>query len=87
MEPEMREFLEKGLVSVARMRAVEGNAITLGVGSLQMMESAGRALAGMALELSPSRGPRPLREREERRRRNGCGTPPPGPLHRRDIWL
>ena len=55
MEPEMREFLEKGLVSAARMRAVEGNAITLGVGSLQMMESAGRALAGMALELSPSR--------------------------------
>jgi NAD(P)H-hydrate epimerase len=55
MEPEMREFLEKGLVSAARMRAVEGNAITLGVGSLQMMESAGRALAGMALEFSPSR--------------------------------
>jgi hydroxyethylthiazole kinase-like uncharacterized protein yjeF len=55
MEPEMREFLEKGLVSAARMRAVEGNAITLGVSSLQMMESAGRALAGMALELSPSR--------------------------------
>lgn len=55
MEPEMREFLEKGLVSAARMRAVEGNAITLGVGSLQMMESAGRALAEMALELSPSR--------------------------------
>ena len=55
MEPEMREFLEKGLVSAARMRAVEGNAITLGVGSLQMMESAGRALAGMALDLSPSR--------------------------------
>jgi NAD(P)H-hydrate epimerase len=51
----MREFLEKGLVSSARMRAVEGNAITLGVGSLQMMESAGRALAGMALEFSPSR--------------------------------
>jgi NAD(P)H-hydrate epimerase len=55
MEPEMREFLEKGLVSAARMRAVEGNAITLGVGSLQMMESAGRALAEMTLELSPSR--------------------------------
>jgi len=51
----MREFLEKGLVSAARMRAVEGNAITLGVSSLQMMESAGRALAGMARELSPSR--------------------------------
>jgi NAD(P)H-hydrate epimerase len=55
MEPEMREFLERGFVSAARMRAVEGNAITLGVGSLQMMESAGRALAAMALESSPSR--------------------------------
>ncbi|MGE5832763.1 MAG: NAD(P)H-hydrate dehydratase [Methanomicrobiales archaeon] len=55
MEPEMREFLEKGLVSAARMRAVEGNAVTLGVGSLQMMESAGKALAAMALEGSPSR--------------------------------
>jgi NAD(P)H-hydrate epimerase len=55
MEPEMREFLERGLVSPERMKAVEGNAITLGVGSLQMMESAGRALATMALEISPSR--------------------------------
>ena len=55
MEPEMREFLEKGLVSAARMRAVEGNAVTLGVGALQMMESAGKALAALALELSPSR--------------------------------
>ena len=55
MEPEMREFLERGLVSAARMRAVEGNAATLGVGSLQLMESAGRALAAMALGFSPSR--------------------------------
>lgn len=55
MEPEMREFLEQGVVSAARMRAVEGNAVTLGVGALQMMESGGRALAAMALELSPSR--------------------------------
>jgi NAD(P)H-hydrate epimerase len=55
MEPEMREFLDRGLISAARMRAVEGNAITLGVGSLQMMESAGRELAAMALEFSPFR--------------------------------
>jgi ADP-dependent NAD(P)H-hydrate dehydratase / NAD(P)H-hydrate epimerase len=53
MEPEMREFLDRGLISAARMRAVEGNAITLGVGSLQMMESAGRELAAMALEFHP----------------------------------
>ncbi|MDD1668534.1 MAG: NAD(P)H-hydrate epimerase, partial [Methanomicrobiales archaeon] len=55
MEPEMREFLDRGLISAARMRAVEGNAITLGVGSLQMMESAGRELAAMALEFHPFR--------------------------------
>jgi NAD(P)H-hydrate epimerase len=53
MDPDMREFLDGGLVSAARMRAVEGNAITLGVGALQMMESAGRELAAMALEFSP----------------------------------
>jgi hydroxyethylthiazole kinase-like uncharacterized protein yjeF len=53
MEPDMREFLDRGLISAARMRAVEGNAITLGVGALQMMESAGRELAAMALEFSP----------------------------------
>jgi len=51
----MREFLETGLISPERMRAVEGNAVTLGVGPLQMMESAGRELAAMALEFSPSR--------------------------------
>jgi NAD(P)H-hydrate epimerase len=51
----MREFLDRGLISPARMRAVEGNAITLGVSSLQMMESAGRELAAMALESGPSR--------------------------------
>jgi hydroxyethylthiazole kinase-like uncharacterized protein yjeF len=53
MEPEMREFLDGGLISAARMRAVEGNAVTLGLGSLEMMESAGRELAAMALEFSP----------------------------------
>jgi hydroxyethylthiazole kinase-like uncharacterized protein yjeF len=53
MEPDMREFLDRGLIGAERMRAVEGNAITLGVGSLQMMESAGRELAAMALEFSP----------------------------------
>jgi hydroxyethylthiazole kinase-like uncharacterized protein yjeF len=55
MDPDMREFLDRGLISAARMRAVEGNAITLGVRSLQMMESAGRELAAMALEFAPFR--------------------------------
>jgi len=53
MEPEMREFLDRGIISADRMQAVEGNAITLGVGSLEMMESAGRELAAMALEFAP----------------------------------
>jgi hydroxyethylthiazole kinase-like uncharacterized protein yjeF len=55
MDPDMREFLDRGLIGAARMRAVEGNAITLGVRSLQMMESAGRELAAMALEFAPFR--------------------------------
>ena len=55
MDPDMREFLDRGLISAGRMRAVEGNAITLGVGAPQMMESAGRELAAMALEFAPFR--------------------------------
>ena len=41
----MREFLEAGVISPARMRAVDRNAIALGVGALQLMEGAGEALA------------------------------------------
>ena len=32
----MREFLEAGVISPARMRAVDRNAIALGVGALQI---------------------------------------------------
>ena len=46
METGMREFLEAGVISPARMRAVDRNAIALGVSALQLMESAGKALAG-----------------------------------------
>ncbi len=42
---EMREFLEPGDRTPRRMRAVELNAEYLGVSSLQLMESAGKALA------------------------------------------
>jgi NAD(P)H-hydrate epimerase len=56
MQPELTEgFLETGIISPARMRAVDVNAIALGVTELQLMESAGRALADMALALSPKR--------------------------------
>ncbi|WAC04461.1 MAG: NAD(P)H-hydrate dehydratase [Methanoregula sp.] len=48
-------FLEKGIISPARMRAVDKNAAALGVSSLQLMESAGRALAGCALDKNPAR--------------------------------
>ncbi|OPY36349.1 MAG: putative carbohydrate kinase [Methanoregulaceae archaeon PtaU1.Bin059] len=44
---ECREFLEQGVISAARMRAVDGNAMALGVSSLQLMESAGKALADL----------------------------------------
>jgi len=52
---ECREFLETGIVSPERMRAVDGNARALGVSSLQLMEAAGYALAGFVRSLK--RGP------------------------------
>ncbi|MBP1929343.1 NAD(P)H-hydrate epimerase [Methanolinea mesophila] len=50
----MREFLETGVISPARMRAVDRNAAALGVGALQLMESAGMALARKVREEDPS---------------------------------
>jgi NAD(P)H-hydrate epimerase len=47
-------FIEAGIISPARMRAVDNNAIALGVTELQLMESAGRALADMAHAASPA---------------------------------
>jgi hydroxyethylthiazole kinase-like uncharacterized protein yjeF len=49
------EFLETGIITPARMRAVDKNAIALGVSELQLMESAGRALADAALLQKPAR--------------------------------
>ncbi len=49
MQPELiGEFLETGIITPARMRVVDTNAMALGVTELQLMESAGRALADMA---------------------------------------
>ena len=56
MRPELIEgFLEEGIISPARMRVVEANAMSLGVTSLQLMESAGQALANMARAACPKR--------------------------------
>jgi len=48
-------FLETGIISPARMRAVEKNAIALGVTELQLMESAGMSLAAMVRTAAPGR--------------------------------
>ncbi|MDO9327002.1 MAG: NAD(P)H-hydrate dehydratase [Methanoregula sp.] len=48
-------YPEEGIISPARMRAVDRNAIALGVTGLQLMESAGRALADMVRATSPAR--------------------------------
>jgi hydroxyethylthiazole kinase-like uncharacterized protein yjeF len=48
-------YPESGIISPARMRAVDKNAIALGVTELQLMESAGRALADMVRVTSPAR--------------------------------
>ena len=56
MRPELiNGFLETGIISPARMRAVDINATALGVSDLQLMESAGRALADRALAMNPDR--------------------------------
>ena len=48
-------FLETGIISPARMRAVDKNAIALGVTELQLMESAGMSLAAMVRTAAPGR--------------------------------
>ena len=48
-------YPEEGIISPARMRAVDRNAIALGVTGLQLMESAGRGLAELIRITSPAR--------------------------------
>ena len=56
MQPDLfGEFVETGLVTPARMRVVDANAMALGVTELQLMESAGRALAEQVLTFNPER--------------------------------
>ncbi|WOF17310.1 NAD(P)H-hydrate dehydratase [Methanoplanus sp. FWC-SCC4] len=47
------EFAEEGIISPARMRAVDKNAISLGVSGLLLMESAGRSLAQAVMSENP----------------------------------
>jgi NAD(P)H-hydrate epimerase len=49
------EFVETGPVTPVRMRVIDANAMALGVTELQLMESAGRALAEPVLMFSPER--------------------------------
>jgi len=49
------EFLETGIISPEKMKAIEINAISLGYSADQMMESAGRALADFARQKSPGK--------------------------------
>jgi len=56
MQPERTGgFVETGLVTPARMRVIDANAMALGVTELQLMESAGRGLAEQVLSLNPAR--------------------------------
>ena len=50
---EFREFMEAGLISPERMRAVDANAQALGVSAVQLMESAGKGLADYVRGMSP----------------------------------
>ncbi|MDD1689396.1 MAG: NAD(P)H-hydrate dehydratase [Methanoregula sp.] len=56
MQTDMAGFFPKpGLITPERMRAVDANAIALGVTELQLMESAGRGLAEQVLAARPDR--------------------------------
>lgn len=52
---EFSEFCEAGLISSERMRIVDRNAVVRGVSALQLMESAGKSLAALAMESQPDR--------------------------------
>ncbi|HIH02574.1 MAG TPA: bifunctional ADP-dependent NAD(P)H-hydrate dehydratase/NAD(P)H-hydrate epimerase, partial [Methanoregulaceae archaeon] len=52
---DLAEFAEHGAIEPARMRAVDRNAVALGLSSLQMMEAAGAAVARAALDGDPAR--------------------------------
>jgi ADP-dependent NAD(P)H-hydrate dehydratase / NAD(P)H-hydrate epimerase len=52
---QLGEFLETGQITPARMRVIDANAMALGVTELQLMESAGRALAEQVLMFNPAR--------------------------------
>jgi NAD(P)H-hydrate epimerase len=49
----LREFRRAGVVSPGRMRAIDKNAMALGVSGSQLMESAGKSLAGAVMESEP----------------------------------
>ena len=51
----LKEFGEKGIIEAERMRSVDTNAMALGLDGRILMESAGRAMAGMALEVPHTR--------------------------------
>lgn len=51
---DFREFLETGIITPERMRAVDANAQALGVSALQLMESAGKGLADYVRAMSPA---------------------------------
>ncbi len=53
MNKDLREFEETGIITPERMRAVDKNAMSLGTEGVCLMESAGAALAGVALRYSP----------------------------------
>lgn len=50
----LKVFGEKGIIEAERMRSVDTNAMALGLDGRILMESAGRAMAGMALEVPHS---------------------------------
>ncbi len=75
---DLAEFAERGAIDPARMRAVDRNAVALGLSSLQMMEAAGAALARGRARRGAGRRAGAGRAREQRRGRSGRGAVPRG---------
>ena len=52
----LKKFLNTGIITPERMRAVDKNAVSLGVTALQLMASAGKSLSDCVKKDDPSFG-------------------------------
>ena len=88
MQPDLNdcagEFLETGMITPGRMRAVDENAQALGVTGSPTYGECRKGPFAVGARILPGGGPYPLRPGQQRRRRDGgCPVPPARRGHRR----